>query len=179
MKLLLFLALSLAVLTGAAQGTEVKGRVLDDQNTPLSGATVLVKGTSQGMLTDDDGRFTLILSSAPRVLVFSYVGFDQKEVLWKGETYIEVILESEIVTLDEVVVTGYATPSKAVIVGTTLSSNSGKQKKESPPPPPRAAPAGEGYKPLKENEFYAVKDEPLSTFSIDVDRASYANVRRF
>lgn len=89
-----------------------KGVIRDVSGDPLVGASVLIKGTQTGVVSDIDGRYEIAASSAD-ALVFSYLGYVDKEISLKGlGTDVDVILESDMQFLDEVVVTGYGTTTR-------------------------------------------------------------------
>ena len=89
----------------------VKGQVVDVQGEPIIGASVLVKGTTNGTITDFDGNFTL--GNATRgTLVVSYIGYKAQEVIIKGRNLVKVVLQEDSEILDEVVVVGYGTQKK-------------------------------------------------------------------
>lgn len=98
------------VLDETLQST-VTGTVTDDTGMPLPGANVLEKGTTNGTQTDFDGNFTLNVEPGA-TLVFSYIGFQRKEVAVNGQTTINVSMSEDAAALDEVVVTGYSTTSR-------------------------------------------------------------------
>ncbi|MFZ9029676.1 MAG: SusC/RagA family TonB-linked outer membrane protein [Robiginitalea sp.] len=91
---------------GWAQAQEVSGTV-SDANGPLPGASVVVKGTTNGTQTDFDGNYTLDGVDANAVLVFSYIGYATQEVPVNGRSTINVTLEEDAQALDEVVIIGY------------------------------------------------------------------------
>lgn len=93
------------------KATTITGVVFDDQDTPLIGATVLVKGTQTGAVTDLDGRFSLKAAKGD-VLVVSYIGMLSKEVTVTEQKNYKISLTSNTELLNEVVVTGYQTLSK-------------------------------------------------------------------
>lgn len=94
----------------------VKGQVVDVQGEPIIGASVLVKGTTNGTITDFDGNFTL--GNATRgTLVVSYIGYKAQEVIIKGRNLVKVVLQEDSEILDEVVVVGYGTQKKATLTG--------------------------------------------------------------
>jgi len=95
---------------------EVTGRVIDENGLAMPGATVTVKGTSQGVVTDMDGNYTIIVDESA-VLVFSFVGYLSVEEPVAGRLVIDISLSPEATTLDEVVVTGYQTLSKERVTG--------------------------------------------------------------
>lgn len=106
-----------------AQNITVNGTVYDDTGEPLLGATVMQKGTAHGTATDLDGNFTLSVPSNA-TLVFSYIGYDNKEVAVNGQTKLEVTLTTNTTVLDEVVAIGYGTVRKKDLTG-AVSSVSG------------------------------------------------------
>ncbi|PCJ98871.1 MAG: SusC/RagA family TonB-linked outer membrane protein [Flavobacteriaceae bacterium] len=92
---------------GITQAQEVNGTV-SDANGPLPGASVVVKGTTNGTQTDFDGNYT-INSDGGEILVFSYIGFKTSEIAINGQSTINVILEEDAEALDEVIIIGYGT----------------------------------------------------------------------
>lgn len=103
--------------TASAQEVQVTGQVTDQSGLGLPGATVQVKGTSQGVITDFDGNYVVKVPSAKSILVFSYVSMVSQEVPVKGRTKINVTLQEESLNLDEVVVIGYAAVKKKEVTG--------------------------------------------------------------
>ncbi|MGV3556658.1 SusC/RagA family TonB-linked outer membrane protein [Larkinella arboricola] len=95
-------------LTGRAQnpGT-VSGKVVDSQGSALPGVSILVKGTTTGTTTNPDGTFQLQVPTTANILVFSYVGFTSQEVTLNGRSSVQVTLQEDNKTLNEVVVVGY------------------------------------------------------------------------
>ncbi len=98
-----------------AQTVNVTGVISDESNQPLIGANVVVKGTSRGAYTDFDGKYT-IEASAGETLVFSYTGFERKEILVGANTTINVVLVEDAESLNEVILIGYGSRKKADIV---------------------------------------------------------------
>lgn len=109
---LMLLVCSLVTTSAWAQTNKVSGTVLDELGTPLPGATVLIKGTSEGTQTDFDGNFS-IQASPSDILVISYVSYKPQEVTVGNQTSIQVGLTLDTAMLDEVVVTGYGKQSRA------------------------------------------------------------------
>jgi TonB-linked SusC/RagA family outer membrane protein len=95
----------------------IKGSVKDNKGEGLPGVSILVKGTQRGTLTDVDGNFQLAVPENTNTLIFSYLGFEPKEVMITGESIIEVTLNPDIKALNEVVVTGFGTQKKANVTG--------------------------------------------------------------
>jgi len=89
----------------AKQQTVITGTVVDDNGTPLPGATVLEKGTSNGVQTDFDGKFSIEVTGTDPILVFSYIGFTTQEIAITNQSSINVTLITDTAQLDEVVVT--------------------------------------------------------------------------
>lgn len=87
--------------------------VVTDNNGPLPGANVIVKGTSSGTATDFDGNYTLENVDSNAVLVFSMIGYATKEVSVNGQTVINVMLAEDSQALDEVVLVGYSSKKKS------------------------------------------------------------------
>jgi len=94
----------------------VSGTVTDESGLPLPGATVLVKGTTLGTVTDLDGKFTLEVGEAD-ILQISYVGYMSKAVAINGQSIFEVQLEPDATQLEELVVVGYGTQKRSDVTG--------------------------------------------------------------
>ena len=103
----------------------VKGRVLDEKNEPVIGATVVLKGTTRATMTDVEGNFVLHVEDEKSVLVISFIGYNTKEVTVGSQTELSVILSAETQALDEVVVVGYGTQKKVNLTG-AVSTISGE-----------------------------------------------------
>ena len=99
-----------------AQEKTITGVVSDESGLPLPGTTVLLKGTSTGVSTDFDGKYS-ITASAGQVLVFSFVGYTNQEVTVGASNTINVTMQEDVSALDEVVVVAYGTQTKQSIVG--------------------------------------------------------------
>ena len=100
----------------AQNSISVSGIVMDDTNEPVIGAAVMVKGTTTGVITDIDGRYT-ISAPANGILSFSYVGLKDKEEKVNGRTTINIIMETDSKMIDEVVVIGYGTQRRGSVTG--------------------------------------------------------------
>ncbi len=103
------------------QTLQVQGSVKDANGSSIPGATVILKGTTQGTTTGSDGNFILQNVSPNAVLVFSFVGMKSLEVPVSGRTVINAILVSEVLGLEEVVVVGYGTQRKEAVTGSVVS----------------------------------------------------------
>ncbi|WP_304264213.1 SusC/RagA family TonB-linked outer membrane protein [Phocaeicola plebeius] len=96
---------------------QVTGHVADATGEPIIGANVTVKGTTVGTITDIDGNFTLEVGSTDSTLVVSFIGYKSAEAAIKGKSPINVILQEDTETLDEVVVVGYGTQNRKSLTG--------------------------------------------------------------
>ncbi len=99
------------------QGKKVTGVVVDGTGEPVIGANVVVKGTTNGTITDFDGNYSLEGVPADGVLVFSYIGYLSQEIPVGNQSMIKVTLKEDTQTLDEVVVVGYGTMKKSDVTG--------------------------------------------------------------
>ncbi len=108
----------------ALQAVSVSGTVRDANDQPLPGVNVLEKGTTNGTTTDVSGRFSFNVQGENSVLVFSFIGFATQEVHVAGRTEFSISLESDMKTLDEVVVVGYGTQERADLTGSVASVSS-------------------------------------------------------
>ena len=109
--LLLFIGL-LLTMTVSAQSITVTGVVTDATGESIIGANVTVKGTTNGSITDIDGRYTLSNVAPSATLVFSYIGYKNQEVACNGRHAINVTLSEDAQALDEVIVVGYGSLSR-------------------------------------------------------------------
>ncbi len=96
---------------------EISGTVKDSKGLSLPGVTVVVKGTTIGAITDNDGKFGLSVPDNAKTLVFSFVGMKMQEFSITGKTSLNVLMTEEAVGLDELIVVGYGTQKKASVVG--------------------------------------------------------------
>ncbi|WP_266202733.1 SusC/RagA family TonB-linked outer membrane protein [Pontibacter kalidii] len=114
---LLFLCMAVLQPAAFGQGQAVKGKVQDSKGVPLPGVTVVVKGTDKGTSTNTDGQFSLPQAKQGDVLVFSYIGFANKEVAVTGASELNVVMTEADNKLNEVVVVGYGTQKKVNLTG--------------------------------------------------------------
>ncbi len=111
----------------------ISGTIIDANEEPLPGATVLEKGTTNGTQTDFDGRFSMVLTSADAVLQVSYIGFQTQEVVVGNQTTLNIQLRPEVAALDEVVILGYAQQKRVNLTG-AVSTISNELIEERPVP---------------------------------------------
>ena len=162
-----------------AQEYEVTGKVTDVSNNPLPGVSVLIKGTTQGVSTDFDGKYTIKVKNGD-ILEFSSLGMKTKQVKVNGQKVINVVLEDDNVALQEVVVTSNETAKRRDVTSSSIrirgagsvSGNYGTKNGYT------LNSSRETYKAIDEGGFKKTAKDPVTTFSADVDRASYSNVRR-
>ncbi len=176
-KLIIVLAVWLGA-SGILSAREITGIVKDESGNVLPGVTVIVENTNRGTVTDVSGFYDLEIQPEDKVLVFSFVGMETKKVNIGNKSRIDVELKTSKVAMDEVVVVGYGqkaekqmTSSVYRIKGASLMKSGIRM--------PTPGWNTENYSTIHENGFKEVTVSPLSTFSIDVDNASYTNVRRY
>lgn len=107
----------LFALPAFSQELTMKGKITDNAGEPLAGASVMVKGTTVGTITDLDGNYVLSGLSKGETLVYSFIGFDDYEVTVENDATLNVALKQSTQLLDEVMVVGYAQGSKRTISG--------------------------------------------------------------
>ncbi len=193
---------------GPSTSLTVTGKVKDDKGNPVIAASVVEKGTSNAVVTDSTGNFSIEVANENAVLVISSIGFDITTVKVKGKNFLSVILNTANNVMQEVLVTGLsgkvagvAVTNSAIRIRGARSINSYAQDKQTyyPYSMPKSESKRadnnnyygkrldsvtddfntEDYDNIVENPFLKTNDNPLSTFSIDVDAASYSNVRRY
>ena len=200
-KIIVLLAASIITLIAFKSPTQfiIRGKITDNKGQPLSGVSINIRETKIGTASAADGTYSISVPDEKTVLYFSFVGYTEKYVKVGSKKFINVQLSPITSALDEIVVTGYATernqfdsyadivvplPSKNYIVNRELSgkaagvnviNNESENKKDRYN---NNVADREGYDFIKENAFVKATENPLSTFSIDVDAASYSNVRR-
>ncbi len=194
MMLMKKIALSLIVLflmgsALSAQDRTIAGKVTSaDDGSNLPGVNVVLKGTTKGTVTDYKGNYILQVPGKGGTLIFSFVGLATQEVPIGISNRIDVAMQSDVKQLSEVVVTGYKHAEMKSIVGAVSGvriRGAGKVKKDFYQGAPvednwnQPRHNTEEYDGINENIFHDALKNPLSTFSIDVDAASYSNIRRF
>ena len=151
-----------------AQQIKITGTVTDaDTGMGISGVNVVEKGSTNGTQTDFDGKYE-ITTNKDAILVFTYIGYKNKEIKIGSKMEINVQMKVSKAELEQVVVTEFAI-SRAP---NYQQLNAGYRVGQAP------ITETESYARIEENSFKSVKTAPLSTFSIDVDKASYSNLRR-
>lgn len=177
---IVLLALLVSALTGSAM--IISGKVTDVSGLGIPKVSITVKETGLTTATDLKGLFQ-VQTDGKHHLVFTYPGYAEQTVAIKGRANLSVILKptemliQDAEVMEECVVVGYGIQRKSALTGAVSSSkvrflNAANN---------FATPDWntENYSTIRENGYKNVFDQPLSTFSIDVDNASYSNVRRF
>jgi len=100
-----------------AQEIAVRGRISEDSGQPLIGATVALRGTSSGSVTDTDGNFSITVPSESAVLIISYIGYVTQEITVGNQRKLEIVLKLNANLLNETVVVGYGTQEKKDVTG--------------------------------------------------------------
>jgi Ca-activated chloride channel family protein len=155
----------------------ITGTITDKTLQPLPGITITVKGTNNSSITDQNGKYSILAPITARFLLYSGVGYKTAEKRITSDTIINVCLSDDVQSLGEVVVTGFGARVKKSYVAAVFANNMGV---------PATMPAytygpkltTENYSPVNENGFQIASQSPVTTFSADVDRASYSNIRR-
>jgi len=180
------------------QSRLIHGVVSDQTGHPMAGVTVTIKGTNTGAVTDMNGAYQITAETKASYLVFSFIGYETKEVKIKDSNRIDVTLKVSVIELEEVVSVEYdairtydmemshvSNPMVGTVAGVAVKGGNRRYVKKSYHNSSYAPEAmylqhnTEGYSAIHENGFKDVMHNPLSTFSIDVDKASYSNMRRF
>ncbi|MBL3656878.1 vWA domain-containing protein [Fulvivirga sediminis] len=172
------IVVGLLLISGILYGQKkVSGTVIDENDgSPLPGVSVTVKNGIHQVITDLEGKYEVDVTPED-VLVFSFIGYETKEVQVGTNSVINVAMLAGGAELEEVVVVGYSSRKMGV-----AKRISGVFKRKNSAPAYDSQPIEfntEGYNTIEENVFKDAIKNPLSTFSIDVDAASYSNVRRF
>ena len=169
--LLSFISLVLLTIMPLQAQITITGMVTDNTGVPLPGATVTVKGTTIGTVTDSNGNYKINVDNKAECLMFSFVGYKTVEEIIAGRRVINVVMQDDVAKLDEVIVVAYGVQRKSSICASSIQGVSTGYYNTNF--------NTEGYSAINENGYKSVTKDPLSTFSIDVDKASYSNVRRF
>jgi Ca-activated chloride channel family protein len=176
---ILFLA---AIMIAFTDSKTITGVVSDEQGQPLPGVNVQAKdnkGFPVSSLTDLNGNYKITVDQNVKSLIFSFIGYKKIEEKIRDRNIINIKMEADVTALSEVVV-GYGSASdmasKSAYMVAPAARSIGSQAQFQRY---NGNFNTEGYASVNENGFKNVKINPLSTFSIDVDNASYSNIRRF
>jgi len=177
LKAICVIAALLTSMTMYAQSNllTVTGKVADEKGSPVSYVSVTEKGTSNRTFTDTQGNFSIKVAKG-KILVFTLLGHITQEVTVNKDS-INVTLKPDVALLEEVVVVAFGEQKRANAIGYSPV----KMADYSYAPSPVYSfdsEKNEEYSSFAENRFKDAKSDPLSTFSLDVDVASYSNIRR-
>ena len=173
MKRFLTLIMLMSLISQASSIT-VSGTVFDAfTNEPLIGVTVVQTGTQNGTITDIDGKYSIECPS-DATLTFSYIGYITETVPVNGKTILPVGLNLDNQKPEQVVVIGYGVKKKTS--GGLFHNRASAEVLAEPAPIQLNT---EKYDSRDENEFKSTATDPISVFSVDVDKAGYSNIRRF
>lgn len=124
LKLLLLMCLVLCSHIGYAQTKSITGTVTEDNGEPIIGATIQVKGTTLGTVTDLDGKYSLAINTPNPILIIRSVGFKTQEITVGNQSTINLSMVREVSALNEVVVVGYGTQKRSDLTGSVSSVKS-------------------------------------------------------
>ena len=115
-----------SLILSTQQGRTVTGKILDETGEPLIGVSVLLKGTAVGTITDLDGNYSLEIPSDNSILVVSYIGYKTQNITVGKNNQLNIKMEADTQTLDEVVVVGYGVMKKRDLTGAITSVKAGE-----------------------------------------------------
>ncbi|MDH3710677.1 MAG: von Willebrand factor type A domain-containing protein [Cyclobacteriaceae bacterium] len=180
--------------TPTSNSITISGTVYSQEdNYALPGVNVLIKGTTTGAVTDINGKYSLTVPSEGVTLIFSTIGYVKKEIKVGKKRIIDVRLATDVAKLSEIVLSDEEAPEieKRSLSGKVSGVRVRGNKRMNRTAPANDASYGQLYdrqpQPFNTEEYAAIREigfleptkQPLSTFSIDVDAASYSNMRRF
>lgn len=99
------------------QNNKVTGKVTDQTGSPLPGVSIVIKGTTTGIVSDNEGKYSLSNIPANATLVYSFIGMGTQEIAFRNQPVLNVVMKENAVAIDEVVVIGYGTSTKKNIIG--------------------------------------------------------------
>ncbi|MCX6329495.1 MAG: von Willebrand factor type A domain-containing protein [Bacteroidia bacterium] len=176
LKIFAILILS-AVMISFTESRNITGKVSDDQGKALAGVSVSVKGSANGTITDFNGNYKITVKDQDKVLVFSLIGYQSLEKNIGDKSIINVTMSPEIVLMEDLELKAYGNKKERASMPASYAA--GKAYDQAYFQRYNNNFNTEGYASINENGYKNVKNNPLSTFSIDVDNASYTNIRRF
>jgi Ca-activated chloride channel family protein len=174
----------------------ITGKLTNESGQPMASVNITHKSSKVSVVSNSGGGYSISIPEKTSVLIFAMVGYETKQIKIEGKTVVNVIMKTAATNLNEVAVIGYGAQSKKDVtrsvsqnelhsynsssVATSLQGRvAGVQVSGYPGHYNKTEFNTEAYDNINENGFKKASDDPLSTFSIDVDAASYSNVRRF
>jgi Ca-activated chloride channel homolog len=179
---ILVMAFVLFITTAAQTSRTINGRVTSaDDGSPLPGVNVLLKGTRTGSVTDASGNYSIVVPASGGTLVFSFIGLATKEFKLGASDRVNVTMETDVTQLSEVVVKRHELKQRASGAAMKKMATKDERQYDMIMSGDQRMPEHntEEYDAIHESGFRDALRIPLSTFSIDVDAASYSNIRRF
>jgi Ca-activated chloride channel family protein len=177
-KIFVILIIASSVFAFTASRT-IAGKVIDENGAPLAGVNVSVKGAPTATITDLKGNYQITVGDQDKILVFSFMGYNTVEQNVRDRSIINVTLKPTVMVLQDMAVVAaeskadmYSKSASPVVAGVGYGFRGHFQRYNNNF-------NTEGYASVNENGYKNVRNNPLSTFSIDVDNASYSNIRRF
>lgn len=184
----LLLGLLGIIISTSLSAKTINGVVTDESNLAIPGVSVIIKGTTNGTSTNIDGKYTIEVEKGD-ILIYSFVGMISQEIEITDQSVINVTMRAEHIGVDEVMVVGFSKKTKksfsGSVAGIRIRGKSSRKGKRNAMAfynyemMPDMTYNTEGYSTINENNYKNAVESPVSTFSIDVDAASYSNVRRF
>lgn len=156
----------------------ITGKVTDENAQPLAGVNVIVKASQNGTVTDSKGYFKLSVNENSRALVFSLQGYKNEEVRIDDRNIVNVVMKMISAENESQKISGRKNALSEIFYNVSPDADMAYESRAFIPGR-REEFNTEGYASVNENGFRSVMSNPLSTFSIDVDNASYSNIRRF
>ena len=173
------------LLISFTQARTITGKVTDNNGNPLPGVSISARALNNSavyasVISAADGSYRIDAGQQAKILSFYFVGYVTVEEKIENRTNINVVMTEETVSMDEIVVIGYGASRTKVSKSEAAPSSYGIASHYRAPLQRFNNDFNtEGYAGVNESGFKNVKVNPLSTFSIDVDNASYSNIRRF
>jgi Ca-activated chloride channel family protein len=171
-----------AIVIAFTESRAITGKVTDEAGNPLRGVNISVKGTTRVTSTDSNGNYKVILNTNENIMAFSFFGYKTVEIQTGNRSIINVTMKRETILNEAAPVAEYSLKRDKAADYSYMTASV-------PNTRPYSGSRGfqrynnnfntEGYAPINENGYRDVRHSPLSTFSIDVDNASYSNIRRF
>ena len=169
-----------AIIVAFAESRIITGKVTDIQGKPIQGVSVYVEGSFQKTTTDHNGSYKIAVDQEAKVLIFSFIGYTTVKENIGNKSIVNVKMKATFVAFEEFAATG--SMDKKDLSSKTMAMaapSGGGYQSRSAFPRFNGNFNTEGYASVNENGYKNVRNNPLSTFSIDVDNASYSNIRRF
>lgn len=178
--LFLMLLLFAALFSASQQTRIITGKVSNESGQPFAGVSIMATVSKASAYSGKDGTYKISVAPEDKSLTFTFVGCVKHTEKIGDRKVINVTLKEEKLELEEMVVVGYGTAKDQRNRAMKMAAPSFISYASEPARPAMREDFNtEGYAGMEENGFRNVRSNPLSTFSIDVDQASYSNIRRF